>query len=128
MDRKKVQCSHNAKELLEAYCTINYKGDLKMNKDKRVTVRFTKKEYETLKSKSKVYGIENLSLYIRKKMLVDKDEYLSNASKIRKLYDHLAQLEMEFETIKNEAGLSEYDILGYEREFANMEEELKKIK
>ena len=25
-----------------------------MNKDKRVTVRFTKKEYETLKSKSSV--------------------------------------------------------------------------
>lgn len=126
--QKEGTMSHNAKELLEAYCTINYKGDLKMNKDKRVTVRFTKKEYETLKSKSKVYGIENLSLYIRKKMLVNKDEYLSNASKIRKLYDHLAQLEMEFETIKNEAGLSEYDILGYEREFANMEEELKKIK
>lgn len=99
-----------------------------MNKDKRVTVRFTKKEYETLKSKSKKYGIENLSLYIRKKMLVDKDEYLFNASNIRKLYDHLAQLEMEFETIKNEAGLSEYDILGYEREFANMEEELKNVK
>lgn len=99
-----------------------------MNKDKRVTVRFTKKEYETLKNKSKAYGIENLSLYIRKKMLVDKDEYLSNASKIRKLYDHLAQLEMEFETIKNEAGLSEYDILGYEREFANIEEDLKNVK
>lgn len=61
-------------------------------------------------------------------MLVDKDEYLSNASKIRKLYDHLAQLEMEFETIKNEAGLSEYDILGYEREFANIEEDLKNVK
>lgn len=99
-----------------------------MNKDKRVTVRFTKKEYETLKNKSKAYGIENLSLYIRKKMLVDKDEYLSNASKIRKLYDNLAQLEMEFETIKNEAGLSEYDILGYEREFANIEEDLKNVK
>lgn len=99
-----------------------------MNKDKRVTVRFTKKEYETLKSKSKAYGIENLSLYIRKKMLVDKDEYLFNASKIRELYNHLAQLEMEFETIKNEAGLSEYEVLNYEREFANMEEELKKVK
>ena len=41
-----------------------------MNKDKRVTVRFTKKEYETLKNKSKAYGIENLSLYIRKKIAV----------------------------------------------------------
>jgi len=38
-----------------------------MNKNKRVTVRFTKKEYETLKSKSKTYGIEQLSLYVRKK-------------------------------------------------------------
>ena len=61
-----------------------------MNKDKRVTVRFTKKEYETLKSKSKEYGIENLSLYIRKKLLVDKDEYLFNASNIRGIYNHLA--------------------------------------
>ena len=99
-----------------------------MNKDKRVTVRFTNSEYETLKSKCKKYGIEQLSLYVRKKVLMDNDEYHFNASKIRELYNHLAQLEMEFETIKNEAGLSEYDILGYEREFANMEEELKKIK
>ena len=87
-----------------------------------------KKEYETLKSKSKAYGIEQLSLYVRKKALTDNDEYLFNVSKIRGIYDHLAQLEMEFETIKNEAGLSEYDILGYEREFADIEEELKKIK
>ena len=99
-----------------------------MNKDTRITVRFTKKEYETLKSKSKKYGIEQLSLYVRKKALTDNDEYLFNVSKIRGIYDHLAQLEMEFETIKNEAGLSEYDILGYEREFADIEEELKKIK
>lgn len=99
-----------------------------MNKDKRMTVRFTKKEYETLKGKSKAYGIENLSLYIRKKMLVDKDEYLFNASKIRSIYDHLAQLEMEFEIIKNMAGLSEYEVLNYEREFANVEEDLKNVK
>lgn len=98
-----------------------------MNKDKRVTVRFTKKEYETLKSKSKKYGIENLSLYVRKKALMDKDEYLFNAGKIRGIYDHLAQLEMEFETIKNMAGLSEYEVLNYEREFADMEEDLKDI-
>lgn len=103
-------------------------GDTKMNKDKRVTVRFTKKEYETLKSKSKEYGIENLSLYIRKKMLVDKDEYLFNASNIRGIYNHLAQLEMEFETIKNIAGLSEYEVLNYEREFADVEEDLKNVK
>ena len=118
----------NFSKLIAKNRAIKQKGDLKMNKDKRVTVRFTKKEYETLKSKSKAYGIENLSFYIRKKMLMDKDEYLSNASKIRKLYDHLAQLEMEFETIKNEAGLSEYDNLGYEREFANIEEDLKNVK
>lgn len=93
-----------------------------------MTVRFTKKEYETLKGKSKAYGIENLSLYIRKKMLVDKDEYLFNASKIRSIYDHLAQLEMEFEIIKNMAGLSEYEVLNYEREFANVEEDLKNVK
>ena len=61
-------------------------------------------------------------------MLVDKDEYLFNASKIRELYNHLAQLEMEFETIKNEAGLSEYEVLNYEREFADIEKQLDKIK
>ncbi|MBU9896935.1 hypothetical protein [Holdemanella biformis] len=82
-----------------------------MNKNKRVTVRFT----------NSVYMCE-------KKALTDNDEYLFNVSKIRGIYDHLAQLEMEFETIKNEARLSEYDILGYEREFADIEEELKKIK
>ena len=61
-------------------------------------------------------------------MLVDKDEYLFNASKIRELYNHLAQLEMEFETIKNEAGLSEYEVLNYEREFADIKKQLDKIK
>lgn len=35
---------------------------------------------------------------------------------------------MEFDTIKNEAGLSEHEILNYEREFANVEEQAKKIK
>lgn len=108
-------------------CYIRNKEN-EMKRDKRVTVRFTKKEYEELKSKSKEYGIENLSLYIRKKMLVDKDEYLFNASKIRELYNHLAQLEMEFETIKNEAGLSEHEVLNYEREFADIEKQLDKIK
>lgn len=44
-------------------------------------------------------------------MLVDKDEYLFNASNIRGIYNHLAQLEIEFETIKNVAGLSEYEVL-----------------
>lgn len=99
-----------------------------MNKDKTIAFRVTDREYESIKRKSKDFGFNSVSLYARKKMLTDKDEYLSNVSKIRKLYDHLAQLEMEFETIKNEAGLSEYDILGYEREFADIEEELKKIK
>ena len=42
-------------------CYIRNKEN-EMKRDKRVTVRFTKKEYETLKSKSKEYGIENLSL------------------------------------------------------------------
>lgn len=99
-----------------------------MNKDKRVTVRFTKKEYEAIKNKSKELGFKNVSLYARKKMLTDKDEYLYNVDRILNLYSHLAQLEMEFEMIKNEAGLSEYDILGYEREFANIEEDLKNVK
>lgn len=61
-------------------------------------------------------------------MLTDKDAYLNNVDRIRKLYDHLAQLEMEFETIKNEAGLSEYEVLNYEREFANVEDQAKKLK
>lgn len=66
----------------------------------------------------------NNSVYMcEKKALTDNDEYLFNVSKIRGIYDHLAQLEMEFETIKNEARLSEYDILGYEREFAYIGEE-----
>lgn len=99
-----------------------------MNKDKTIAFRVTKKEYEAIKNKSKDFGFNSVSLYARKKILMDDDEYLSNASKIRMLYNHLAQLEMEFETIKNEAGLSEYDILGYEREFADIEEDLKKTK
>lgn len=82
----------------------------------------TERRYNTVKCN----GASQSSL--RKKALTDNDEYLFNVSKIRGIYDHLAQLEMEFETIKNEAGLSEYDILGYEREFADIEEELKKIK
>ena len=99
-----------------------------MNKDKTIAFRVSRKEYESIKKKSKDFGFNSVSLYARKKMLMDDDEYLFNASKIRMLYDHLAQLEMEFETIKNEAGLSEYDILDYEREFADIEEELKIIK
>lgn len=99
-----------------------------MNKDKTIAFRVTDTEYESIKRKSKDFGFNSVSLYARKKMLTDKDEYLSNVSKIRELYNHLAQLEMEFETIKNEAGLSEYDILGYEREFANIEEDLKNVK
>lgn len=99
-----------------------------MNKDKTIAFRVSRKEYESIKKKSKDYGFNSVSLYARKKMLMDKDEYLSNISKIRELYNHLAQLEMEFETIKNMAGLSEYEVLNYEREFANMEEELKKVK
>lgn len=73
-------------------------------------------------------AMELLKAHCEKKALTDNDEYLFNVSKIRGIYDHLAQLEMEFETIKNEARLSEYDILSYEREFADIEEELKKIK
>lgn len=99
-----------------------------MNRDKRVTVRFTKKEYETLKSKSKEYGIKHLSLYIRKKMLTDKDEYLFNVNRIRGIYDRLAQLEMEFEVIKYEAGLSEHEILNYESELENLSKQIKMIK
>lgn len=99
-----------------------------MNKDKTIAFRVSRKEYESIKKKSKDFGFNSVSLYARKKILMDDDEYLSNASKIRMLYNHLAQLEMEFETIKNEAGLSEYDILGYEREFADIEEDLKKTK
>lgn len=99
-----------------------------MNKDKTIAFRVSKKEYEAIKIKSKDYGFNSVSLYARKKMLMDDDEYLFNASKIRELYNHLAQLEMEFETIKNEAGLSEYEVLDYEREFANIEEDLKNVK
>lgn len=122
----------NAIELLKAPLrknrTIIYKGEVKMNKNKTIAFRVSDREFEKIKCKSKELGFTSVSLYARKKMLMDKDEYLSNASKIRKLYDHLAQLEMEFETIKNEAGLSEHDILGYEREFANIEEDLKNVK
>lgn len=99
-----------------------------MNKDKTIAFRVTKKEYEAIKNKSKDFGFNSVSLYARKKILMDDDEYLSNASKIRMLYNHLAQLEMEFETIKNMAGLSEYEVLNYEREFANIEEDLKNVK
>lgn len=99
-----------------------------MNKDKFIAFRVSNTEYEMIKNKSKELGFKNVSLYTRKKMLTDKDEYLCNINRIRNLYDHLAQLEMEFEEIKNEAGLSEYEALNYEREFADIEEELKKIK
>ena len=99
-----------------------------MNKDKTIAFRVTDREYELIKRKSKDFGFNSVSLYARKKMLTDKDEYLSNVSKIRELYNHLAQLEMEFETIKNMAGLSEYEVLNYEREFANVEEDLKNVK
>ena len=99
-----------------------------MNKNKTIAFRVSNTEYEQIKNKCKDLGIQNVSLYVRKKVLMDKDEYLFNASKIRDIYDYLAQLEMEFETIKNEAGLSEYEILNYEREFENIEKDLKKIK
>ena len=99
-----------------------------MNKNKTIAFRVSEMEFEKIKKKSKELGIRNVSLYVRKKVLTDKDEYLFNASKIRGIYDYLAQLEMEFETIKNEAGLSEYEILNYEREFENIEKDLKKIK
>lgn len=47
----------------------------------------------------------NNSVYMcEKKALTDNDEYLFNVSKIRGIYDHLAQLEMEFETIKMKQG------------------------
>lgn len=101
---------------------------MKMNKNKTIAFRVSDREFEKIKCKSKELGFTSVSLYARKKMLMDKDEYLSNASKIRKLYDHLAQLEMEFETIKNMAGLSEYEVLNYESEFANIEEDLKNVK
>ncbi len=99
-----------------------------MNKDKTIAFRVSNTEYEAIKNKSKELGFNSVSLYARKKMLTDKDEYLSNVSKIRELYNHLAQLEMEFETIKNMAGLSEYEVLNYEREFANVEEDSKNVK
>lgn len=99
-----------------------------MNKNKTIAFRVTDREYESIKRKSKDFGFNSVSLYARKKILMDDDEYLSNASKIRMLYNHLAQLEMEFETIKNMAGLSEYEVLNYEREFADIEEDLKKTK
>ena len=35
----------------------------------------------------------------------------------------MAQLEMEFETIKNEAGLADYEVEYFESEFANVEEQ-----
>lgn len=37
-------------------------------------------------------------------------------------------LEMEFETIKNEAGLSEYEVEYFESEFANVQEQAKTLK
>ena len=99
-----------------------------MNKDKFIAFRVSNTEYEVIKNKSKELGFKNVSLYARKKMLTDKDEYLNNVVRIRNLYDHLAQLEMEFETIKNEAGLNEYEVLTYEREFANVEDQAEKLK
>lgn len=99
-----------------------------MNKDKFIAFRVSNAEYEVIKNKSKELGFKNVSLYARKKMLTDKDAYLNNVDRIRNIYDYLAQLEMEFDTIKNEAGLSEHEILNYEREFASVEEQAKKLK
>ncbi|MBU9872025.1 hypothetical protein KTQ89_06575 [Holdemanella porci] len=99
-----------------------------MNKDKFIAFRVSNTEYEAIKNKSKELGFKNVSLYARKKMLTDKDEYLYNVDRILNLYSHLAQLEMEFETIKNEAGLSEHEILNYEKEFVNIENQLDEIK
>ena len=61
-------------------------------------------------------------------MLTDKDAYLQNVDRIRNIYDHLAQLEMEFDTIKNEAGLSEYEVEYFESEFASVEEQANTLK
>lgn len=99
-----------------------------MNKDKFIAFRVSNVEFEIIKNKSKELGFKNVSLYARKKMLTDKDEYLYNVDRIRNLYDHLARLEMEFEIIKNEAGLSEHEILNYERDFVNIKEHLNEVK
>lgn len=99
-----------------------------MNKDKFIAFRVSNAEYEVIKNKSKELGFKNVSLYARKKMLTDEDEYLYNVNRIRNLYDHLARLEMEFETIKNEAGLSEPENLNYETEFVNIKEHLNEVK
>ncbi|WP_407386404.1 plasmid mobilization protein [Holdemanella porci] len=99
-----------------------------MNKDKFIAFRVSNAEYEVIKNKSKELGFKNVSLYARKKMLTDEDEYLYNVNRIRNLYDHLARLEMEFETIKNEAGLSEHENLNYETEFVNIKEHLNEVK
>ena len=93
-----------------------------MNKDKFIAFRVSNTEYEAIKNKSKELGFKNVSLY------ADKDEYLYNVDRILNLYSHLAQLEMEFEMIKNEAGLSEHEILNYEKEFVNIENQLDEIK
>lgn len=63
-----------------------------------------------------------------KKVEADNDELVFNLKKIIGIYDKLAQLEMEFETIKNEAGLSEYEADYFESEFANVEEQAKTLK
>ena len=99
-----------------------------MNKDKRITFRVSSEEYEKIKKKSKELGFPNSSLYIRKKVEADNDELVFNLKKIIGIYDKLAQLEMEFETIKNEAGLNGYEVLTYEREFANAEDQAEKLK
>ena len=99
-----------------------------MNNDKRITFRVSSEEYEKIKKKSKELGFPNSSLYIRKKVEADNDELVFNLKKIIGIYDKLAQLEMEFETIKNEAGLSEYEADYFESEFANVEEQAKTLK
>lgn len=99
-----------------------------MNKDKRITFRVSNDEYEKIKKKSKELGFPNSSLYIRKKVEADNDELVFNLKKIIGIYDKLAMLEMEFETIKNEAGLADYEVDYFESAFASLAEQAKTLK
>lgn len=65
-----------------------------MNRDKRITVRFSSKEYDSIKRKCNELGFSQTSLYIRKKVLADVDDLLFTYKKIIDIYNHLAQLEM----------------------------------
>ena len=47
-----------------------------MNRDKRITVRFSSKEYDSTKRKCNELGFSQISLYIRKKVLADVDDLL----------------------------------------------------